>query len=329
MTAAVMDRTTNTGATETVHGPVLKVENVAVAYNVRGGEILAVQNVSFEIKRGESYGIVGESGCGKSTMAWAIVNFLGGNGYVKQGSIKFMGQELVGKSGEELRQLRGDQIAMVYQDPMQALNPSLRLGSQMKEVLTVHRGMSDEDAEKRCIEMLDRVHMPDAADVMTRYPHQISGGQQRETIGQVFQSTHRAQWITNLDVDENIYLAEQMTGRISQPDLIAAADKLAKAFGLEEIPDLRESKVSRDRLMRAQWVRAFLPKPLRLLILECPTFGVPTDAVRLLLKQIQRVREKGTAVIWIGPPLSDSDRDRLDLTHHFQPTPTALIPTTG
>jgi peptide/nickel transport system ATP-binding protein len=164
------------------HGPVLKLEDVAVAYKVRGGEIEAVQNVSFEIGRGEAHGIVGESGCGKSTVAWAILNFLGANGYVKRGSIKFLGQELVGKSGEELRKLRGDQIGMVYQDPMQALNPSMRLGNQMKEVLTVHRGLSDEEAEKRCIEMLERVYMPDAANVMNRFPHQISGGQQQRVV---------------------------------------------------------------------------------------------------------------------------------------------------
>ena len=161
---------------------VLKVEDVAVAYKVRGSEIEAVQNVSFEIRRGESFGIVGESGCGKSTMAWAIVNFLGANGYVKRGSIKFQGQELVGKDGEELRKLRGDQIAMVFQDPMQALNPSMTLGNQMKEVLTVHRGISDEEAGTRCVEMLERVYMPDAANVMKRYPHQISGGQQQRVV---------------------------------------------------------------------------------------------------------------------------------------------------
>jgi peptide/nickel transport system ATP-binding protein len=162
--------------------PVLKVEDLAVAYKVRGGEIEAVQRVSFEINRGETHGIVGESGCGKSTVAWAIVNFLGANGYVKRGSIKFQGQELVGKTGEELRRLRGDQIAMVYQDPMQALNPSMRLGDQMKEMLTVHRGMGDKEAAQQCIEMLERVYMPDAANVMRRYPHQISGGQQQRVV---------------------------------------------------------------------------------------------------------------------------------------------------
>ena len=163
-------------------GPVLKLEDVAVAYKVRGGEIEAVQNVSFEINRGETHGIVGESGCGKSTVAWAILNFLGANGYVKRGSIKFQGQELVGVTGEELRRLRGDQIAMVYQDPMQALNPSMRLGDQMSEVLTVHQEMEKSKAEKRCIEMLERVYMPDAANVMKRYPHQISGGQQQRVV---------------------------------------------------------------------------------------------------------------------------------------------------
>lgn len=162
--------------------PVLRVENLAVAYKIRGGEVEAIQDVSFEIARGETFGIVGESGCGKSTTAWAVVNFLGANGYVKRGSIRFQGQELNHKSAEELQRLRGDQIAMVYQDPMQSLNPSMRLGHQMREVLTVHRGMSEEEANKRCIEMLDRVYMPDPASVLNRYPHQISGGQQQRVV---------------------------------------------------------------------------------------------------------------------------------------------------
>ena len=162
--------------------PVLRVENLAVSYNVRGGEVDAVLDASFDIERGESYGIVGESGCGKSTVAWAIINFLGANGYVKHGNIIFQGQELVGKAGEELRRLRGDQLGMVYQDPMQSLNPSMSLGDQMKEVLTVHKSLGNKEAEKRCIEMLERVYMPDAANVMHRYPHQISGGQQQRVV---------------------------------------------------------------------------------------------------------------------------------------------------
>jgi peptide/nickel transport system ATP-binding protein len=162
--------------------PVLRVADLSVAYKIRHGEVEAIRTISFDIGRGETYGLVGESGCGKSTTAWAIVNFLGANGCIKRGSIRFQGEELLGRTAEELRRLRGDDIAMVYQDPMQALNPSMRIGSQMAEVLTVHRGLSREEADARCLEMLERVAMPDPADVMIRYPHQLSGGQQQRVV---------------------------------------------------------------------------------------------------------------------------------------------------
>jgi len=127
-------------------------------------------------------GLVGESGCGKTTVAFGILNFLGPNGRIVEGSIKFQGRELVGRSEKELRTLRGDQIAMVYQDPMQALNPSLTIGEQLSEVLIVHRGISRADAWRKSIDMLNRVYMPDAVNVMKRYPHQLSGGQQQRVV---------------------------------------------------------------------------------------------------------------------------------------------------
>jgi len=125
---------------------------------------------------------VGESGCGKSTVAFGIVNFLGRNGRIVDGHILFQGQDLVGQAPEELRRIRGDRIAMVYQDPMQALNPSMRLGDQMSEVLIVHRDMEKAAAEEKCVDMLKRVYMADPANVMRRYPHQISGGQQQRVV---------------------------------------------------------------------------------------------------------------------------------------------------
>jgi peptide/nickel transport system ATP-binding protein len=162
--------------------PVLDVRSLAVSYETRHGDVPAVRDVTFDIQRGLAHSLVGESGCGKSTVAFSIVNFLGRNGKIVAGNVLFQGRELVGRSEEELRRIRGDQIAMVYQDPMQALNPSLRIGDQMAEVLVVHRNMSQSQAEEKCIQMLDRVYMPDPANVMQRYPHQLSGGQQQRVV---------------------------------------------------------------------------------------------------------------------------------------------------
>ncbi|MCP5096359.1 MAG: ABC transporter ATP-binding protein [Chloroflexi bacterium] len=165
-----------------VDQPVIKVENLGLAYETRKGDIHAVRDVSFEIHRGETLGIVGESGCGKSTVAYGLVNYMGKNGKIVKGDIIFQGQSLINRDEEELRRLRGDQISMVYQDPMTSLNPVIRIGEQMTEVLTVHRGVTAEEARDPCIEMLRRVYMPDPAKVLERYPHQISGGQQQRVV---------------------------------------------------------------------------------------------------------------------------------------------------
>ncbi len=162
--------------------PVVSVRNLGIAYETRKGDIHAVRDVSFDIFRGETLGIVGESGCGKSTVAYGLVNYMGKNGKIARGEIYFQGQPLVGRTQEELRRLRGDQISMVYQDPMTSLNPVLRIGEQMSEVLTVHRGMGEAEARDRCIDMLGRVNMPDPPKVMERYPHQISGGQMQRVV---------------------------------------------------------------------------------------------------------------------------------------------------
>jgi len=162
--------------------PVLDIQGLAISYETRRGDVPAVRDVSLQIRRGEAFSIVGESGCGKSTVAFGIVNFLGRNGRIVDGRILFQGQDLVGQSPEELRRIRGDRIAMVYQDPMAALNPSMRIGDQMAEVLIVHRHMKAKEAEDACIEMLKRVHMPDPANVVRRYPHQLSGGQQQRVV---------------------------------------------------------------------------------------------------------------------------------------------------
>ena len=161
---------------------VLEVDNLQISYETRKGDVEAIQGVSFKVNEAETVGLVGESGCGKSTIAFGIVNFLGSNGKIVDGSIRFQGEDLVGRSQEELKKLRGDRISMVFQDPMQALNPSVRLGEQLAEVLTCHKDISQEEAWERSIQMLKRVNMPDVENMMDRYSHQISGGQQQRIV---------------------------------------------------------------------------------------------------------------------------------------------------
>ncbi len=163
--------------------PVLEAQDLAISYKTRKSEVAAVRGVSLKVYPGETLGVVGESGCGKSTIAFGIVGYLGPNGYIKEGSVKFEGQELVGRSQAELNRLRGDRISMVYQDPMQAMNPTLKIGEQLSEVLTCHhKEMPKDEAWDRSIAMLKRVYMPDADNMMNRYPHQLSGGQQQRSV---------------------------------------------------------------------------------------------------------------------------------------------------
>jgi peptide/nickel transport system ATP-binding protein len=162
--------------------PVLSVKNLAVDYETRKGPVHAVRDVSFDIYPGQNLGLVGESGCGKSTVAFSVVNYLGRNGQITGGSILFKGQELRGRSAEELRRLRGADIAMVYQDPMSALNPTKRIGEQLTETLIAHSSLSQDEANARAVAALQNVNMPDPETVLTRYPHQISGGQQQRVL---------------------------------------------------------------------------------------------------------------------------------------------------
>ena len=167
---------------QTARTPILKVENLEVTYSTRLGSVKAVRDVSFEIRPGDAMGLVGESGCGKSTLAFAIMNHVSRNANVTGGRILFRGEDVVLKSGRQLNRIRGNQIAMVYQDPVAALNPSLRIGVQLIEVLIEHRLSSGAEAWSECIRMLERVRMPDPPAVMERYRHQLSGGQLQRVV---------------------------------------------------------------------------------------------------------------------------------------------------
>jgi peptide/nickel transport system ATP-binding protein len=160
----------------------LEVDNLSVLLHTQRGPAYAVRNVSFSLERGDTLGIVGESGCGKSITVMAIMGLLPESAKVT-GSIRFEGEELTTRTDKQMGAIRGDRIGMIFQEPMTALNPVHTVGRQVAEPLRLHRGMSASEARKKAIELLDRVGIPDAARRIDAYPHQFSGGQrQRITI---------------------------------------------------------------------------------------------------------------------------------------------------
>ena len=162
--------------------PVLEIENLSVSFMTRSAEVPAVMDFSMKVLEGDAMGLVGESGCGKSTVALAIMNYLGGNGKITGGSIKYRGRDMSSFSEKELRDIRGSEIAMIYQEPMASLNPAMRISSQLVEVPLLHEKITKEDAWKRSIEMLEKVNLPDPDRIMNAFPHQLSGGQQQRIV---------------------------------------------------------------------------------------------------------------------------------------------------
>ena len=159
----------------------LSVENLEVAYTVRGVDRAVLRGVSFEVAPGEAYGLVGESGCGKSTTAYAALRYLPRNGKIVSGRVLVNGDDVTGMSNAELQHFRAREASMVYQDPAQAMNPSLKIGRQLIESYTL-LGRSKADAEKEALEALRRVRIADPTRVMDRYPFQLSGGMQQRVV---------------------------------------------------------------------------------------------------------------------------------------------------
>jgi peptide/nickel transport system ATP-binding protein len=162
--------------------PILEIENLSISFFTQTGEIPAVMDFSCTVMPGDSMGLVGESGCGKSTVALAIMRYLGTTGGIVNGSIKFKGRDMATMSKQEMREIHGSEIAMIYQEPMASLNPSMKIERQLMEVPLIHEKVSEVEAEARCLEMLEAVRLPDPARIMKSYPHQLSGGQQQRIV---------------------------------------------------------------------------------------------------------------------------------------------------
>jgi oligopeptide transport system ATP-binding protein len=162
--------------------PLLSVEDLALEFSTRRGTVHAVNGISFEIARGETLGIVGESGCGKSVTALAILGLLARNGSVRSGRAVFEGRDLIAQKDRALRKIRGREISMIFQDPMTSLNPVLTIGRQIREALETHFDMNRKDAQTRAAELLDRVGIPSADARLRDYPHQFSGGMRQRAM---------------------------------------------------------------------------------------------------------------------------------------------------
>ena len=162
--------------------PIIEIENLSISFFTRVGEIPAVMDFSCKVMPGEAMGIVGESGCGKSTVSLGIMRDLSNIGKIVGGRIKFQGRDMGELSDAELRALRGSKIAMIYQEPMASLNPAMKVGKQLMEVPLIHEKVSKAEAYQRSLDMLKSVRLPDPERMMRSYPHQLSGGQQQRIV---------------------------------------------------------------------------------------------------------------------------------------------------
>ena len=159
----------------------LEVTDLSIGFHMPGRDVQVVNKVSFSLEQGETLAIVGESGSGKTQTAFSLMGLLAKNGYAG-GSVRFDGQEILGLPESKLNKVRAEKIAMIFQDPMTSLNPYIRVGDQLVEVLQLHKGMRRSDAQAEAIRMLDAVKLPDARNIFNRFPHECSGGMRQRIM---------------------------------------------------------------------------------------------------------------------------------------------------
>ena len=161
----------------------LEIKNLSVTFNTPKGKLYAVRSLSLEINEGETHALVGESGCGKSVSSLAIMGLLPSTASINSGSIEFVGEDLLSISKESYRKIRGNQISMIFQDPMTSLNPVYTCGNQVMESILLHQdGVSKDKARKRCLELFELVKIPDAESRIDSYPHELSGGMRQRVM---------------------------------------------------------------------------------------------------------------------------------------------------
>ena len=160
----------------------LEVKDLKTYFYTDEGVVKSVDGVSFSVDKGETLGVVGESGCGKSITSMSIMQLIGKPGKIVNGEIDFKGENLLNKDKEEMRKIRGKEIAMILQEPMTSLNPVYTVGQQIMEAVLIHEDMTKEQARERAIQMLDLVKIPDAEKRLNSYPHEFSGGMRQRVM---------------------------------------------------------------------------------------------------------------------------------------------------
>ena len=161
---------------------ILSIENLRIHFETFAGEVQAIRGVNLKLEKGETLALVGESGSGKSVTAKSVMKLLSNNAVVKEGSITFKGENILEKSERDMQSIRGKEIAMIFQDPMTSLDPTMKIGKQITEVIIKHEKASKEEADKRAEELLELVGIPNAKERMKQYPHQFSGGQRQRIV---------------------------------------------------------------------------------------------------------------------------------------------------
>lgn len=160
----------------------LEVKDLCVSFGTYGGEVQAVRGVTFDLHKGETLAIVGESGSGKSVACKTIMRIISSNGFIKNGEILFEGKDLTKISEKEMEHIRGKDIAMIFQDPMTSLNPTMTIGKQIMEGIIKHQGLSKDEAKLKAIELIDLVGISDPEKRFKQYPHQFSGGMRQRIV---------------------------------------------------------------------------------------------------------------------------------------------------
>jgi len=205
-------------------GELLRVEDLKMYFHTRDGVVKAVDGVSYTLEPGETLGVVGESGSGKSVTALTMMRLIPmPPGRIEGGEVLFKGQSLLTMKEEDVRKIRGNRIAMIFQDPMTSLNPVYRIGHQIAEPLIVHKGMSKADAQKRAVELLEMVGLPNARSRARDYPHQFSGGMRQ-----------RAMIAMALSCDPDILIADEPTTALDvtiQAQILELMEELQKRTG--------------------------------------------------------------------------------------------------